>query len=317
MAATGQQDMIMEDEFVGTGVVWVGQIQVQDGRCMIAPKRQSTGSRPTLDKCRTSNMNNQWVYDAATGLMKSEHGLCLDAPQPSQQGTKVHMWKCYRSLTSQQWDYDNRTQLLKNRKGGLCLEAAGTGARPHRAMIGVDMCRISARMQMWTLQGFEQRSAVGGVRRKDVFTGPIRIKNGRCLDSQEPRKNGGELIVKDCGLVTSQQWVHDTSTGSIWNLAGSCLDEYFNEKGGEVHMWKCYSNIKTQQWDYYEKMHLLVNRRGFCLAAASTWPHNVNTEECDPSAAEQKWIMDLPSPGGALGPRAPLLAAVAALAATY
>ena len=99
-------------------------------KCLDASQRNRNGGKVHMWGCDDNNLNQHWLYNAATGQLKSMEGKCLDHGRNLHNGGHVHMWQCddpQQVHPNRQWDYDSSSKRLRPRgQQKFCLDHANT-----------------------------------------------------------------------------------------------------------------------------------------------------------------------------------------------
>jgi len=124
---------VLQQQWAFTANDPVGQIVHHTGFCLHIEKLHENGSGVKLRPCQVGSRFQLWVYDAATGLLRSTESLagkswCLDAPGQAKQGSMLQMWECWDQNPSQQWFLGNAPWARVD--GRLANKGSSSGTLP-------------------------------------------------------------------------------------------------------------------------------------------------------------------------------------------
>lgn len=132
-------------------------------------------------------------------------GKCLKLyrSQMQKQGGTVAMWKC-KGTDNEIYAYSDKDKLIIS-GSGMCLEATGTVRGSAVKTYGCD----GREAQQWDIiETVIPAFGFGAVKSSEKKIYVFKHSSGKCLDANARKKNGGPVVLYDCGASgRKQNWL--------------------------------------------------------------------------------------------------------------
>ncbi len=129
-------------------------------------------------------------------------GKCLKLyrSQMQKQGGTVGMWKC-KGTDNEIYAYLDRDKLIVS-GSGMCLEATGTVRGSAVKTYG---CDGNAAQQWDIVETVIPAIGFGSIKSSEKKIYVFKHSSGKCLDASPQKKNGGAVVLYDCGASGRKQ----------------------------------------------------------------------------------------------------------------